>query len=65
MTCSDAQGVYVVAGYLGWVYGTQPDTVFTFDPTVELQIFMAQYFREFRDLSSDHENFLHENLVSL
>ena len=27
---------------------------------------MAQYyFREFRDLSSDHENFPHENLVLL
>ena len=24
---------------------------------------MAQYFREFRDLTSDHENFPHENLV--
>ena len=26
---------------------------------------MAQYFREFRDLTSDHENFSHENLVLL
>ena len=26
---------------------------------------MAQYFREFRDLTSDHENFPHENLVLL
>ena len=26
---------------------------------------MAQYFREFRDLISDHENFPHENLVLL
>ena len=26
---------------------------------------MAQYFREFRDLTSDHENFPHVNLVLL
>ena len=26
---------------------------------------MAQYFREFRDLTSDYENFPHENLVLL
>ena len=26
---------------------------------------MAQYFRKFRDLTSDHENFPHENLVLL
>ena len=26
---------------------------------------MAQYFRKFRDLTSDHENLLHENLVLL
>ena len=27
--------------------------------------FVAQYFREFRDLTSDHENFTHENLALL